>query len=157
MAAFDFPSSPNVNDIYTLNGVAFMWNGSVWKRYSTSTGAQGFQGAAGAAGAAGAQGAAGSAGSDGAQGAQGHQGAAGNAGSTGAQGAAGATGAQGAAGAQGTPFDRSEYNYTASGGQTAFAAAYANASDVDVFMNGCLLYTSPSPRDKRQSRMPSSA
>ena len=25
------------------------------------------------------------------------------------------------------------------------------------FNNGCLLYTSPSPRDKRQSRMPSSA
>ena len=24
-------------------------------------------------------------------------------------------------------------------------------------VNGCLLYTSPSPRDKRQSRMPSSA
>ena len=24
-------------------------------------------------------------------------------------------------------------------------------------MDGCLLYTSPSPRDKRQSRMPSSA
>ena len=24
-------------------------------------------------------------------------------------------------------------------------------------INGCLLYTSPSPRDKRQSRMPSSA
>ena len=60
-------------------------------------------------------------------------------GSTGAQGAAGATGAQGAAGAQGAPFDRSEYNYTASGGQTAFAAAYANASDVDVFMNGVRL------------------
>jgi len=135
MAAFDFPSSPNVNDIYTLNGVAFMWNGSVWKRYSTSTGAQGFQGAAGAAGAAGAQGAQGTngtIGSDGAQGAQGHQGAAGT-GDTGAQGAAGATGAQG------TPFDRSEYNYTASGGQTAFAAAYANASDVDVFMNGVRL------------------
>ena len=31
--------------------------------------------------------------------------------------------------------------------------------DFDVFMtfNNCLLYTSPSPRDKRQSRMPSSA
>jgi hypothetical protein len=142
MAAFDFPSSPNVNDIYTLNGVAFMWNGSVWKRYSTSTGAQGFQGAAGAAGAQGAQGTAGVLGSDGAQGAVGAQGAAGNAGSTGAQGAAGAAGAQGAAGAtgaQGAPFDRSEYNYTASGGQTAFAAAYANASDVDVFMNGVRL------------------
>ena len=141
MAAFDFPSSPNVNDIYTLNGVAFMWNGSVWKRYSTSTGAQGFQGAAGADGAQGAQGTAGVLGGDGAQGAVGAQGATGS-GATGAQGAAGADGAQGAtgaAGAQGAPFDRSEYNYTASGGQTAFAAAYANASDVDVFMNGVRL------------------
>ena len=26
-----------------------------------------------------------------------------------------------------------------------------------VYINDCLLYTSPSPRDKRQSRMPSSA
>ena len=26
-----------------------------------------------------------------------------------------------------------------------------------IFSNVCLLYTSPSPRDKRQSRMPSSA
>ena len=31
-------------------------------------------------------------------------------------------------------------------------------AEVDVnFINTCLLYTSPSPRDKRQSRMPSSA
>ena len=30
-------------------------------------------------------------------------------------------------------------------------------SSQDVLINGCLLYTSPSPRDKRQSRMPSSA
>ena len=28
---------------------------------------------------------------------------------------------------------------------------------IDVLINACLLYTSPSPRDKRQSRMPSSA
>ena len=38
---------------------------------------------------------------------------------------------------------------------------FANLSDANVFYNikeyGCLLYTSPSPRDKRQSRMPSSA
>ena len=27
----------------------------------------------------------------------------------------------------------------------------------EILSNGCLLYTSPSPRDKRQSRMPSSA
>ena len=29
--------------------------------------------------------------------------------------------------------------------------------DISSVTNGCLLYTSPSPRDKRQSRMPSSA
>ena len=28
---------------------------------------------------------------------------------------------------------------------------------IEVLFEGCLLYTSPSPRDKRQSRMPSSA
>ena len=28
---------------------------------------------------------------------------------------------------------------------------------LEVKVKGCLLYTSPSPRDKRQSRMPSSA
>jgi len=30
MAAFDFPSSPAVGDIYTLNGVAYQWNGYAW-------------------------------------------------------------------------------------------------------------------------------
>ena len=30
-------------------------------------------------------------------------------------------------------------------------------SDGETRIKGCLLYTSPSPRDKRQSRMPSSA
>ena len=34
----------------------------------------------------------------------------------------------------------------------------ATSSSGEVYaINGCLLYTSPSPRDKRQSRMPSSA
>ena len=35
----------------------------------------------------------------------------------------------------------------------------AKATKIEVFIRdgGCLLYTSPSPRDKRQSRMPSSA
>ena len=32
-----------------------------------------------------------------------------------------------------------------------------NGADIDAGEHGCLLYTSPSPRDKRQSRMPSSA
>ena len=34
--------------------------------------------------------------------------------------------------------------------------AYKNFNDFDTYLI-CLLYTSPSPRDKRQSRMPSSA
>ena len=33
----------------------------------------------------------------------------------------------------------------------------SEANHVVVIIDGCLLYTSPSPRDKRQSRMPSSA
>ena len=33
----------------------------------------------------------------------------------------------------------------------------ANAPNPDDQLLNCLLYTSPSPRDKRQSRMPSSA
>ena len=34
---------------------------------------------------------------------------------------------------------------------------YANSTDLVDGFRSCLLYTSPSPRDKRQSRMPSSA
>ena len=33
----------------------------------------------------------------------------------------------------------------------------SNLSSLNGVYGGCLLYTSPSPRDKRQSRMPSSA
>ena len=35
--------------------------------------------------------------------------------------------------------------------------AVDGATDSEIKINACLLYTSPSPRDKRQSRMPSSA
>ena len=38
-----------------------------------------------------------------------------------------------------------------------FAAEPVAKSEPDGVAIGCLLYTSPSPRDKRQSRMPSSA
>ena len=42
--------------------------------------------------------------------------------------------------------------------QATFDAAFArNASSYAALDRRCLLYTSPSPRDKRQSRMPSSA
>ena len=39
----------------------------------------------------------------------------------------------------------------------AHTEASAMANKVAVSIKSCLLYTSPSPRDKRQSRMPSSA
>ena len=55
MAAFDFPNSPNTNDVHTENGVSFKWDGTVWKRVS-GTGAQGATGSTGSQGAAGAQG-----------------------------------------------------------------------------------------------------
>ena len=35
--------------------------------------------------------------------------------------------------------------------------ANAEPKEKDALLKNCLLYTSPSPRDKRQSRMPSSA
>ena len=38
-----------------------------------------------------------------------------------------------------------------------FKGKKLEVAHVDAHANSCLLYTSPSPRDKRQSRMPSSA
>ena len=41
---------------------------------------------------------------------------------------------------------------------TTFIAQDTGMDNIGPYtFNGCLLYTSPSPRDKRQSRMPSSA
>ena len=56
MAAFDFPSSPSVNDVYTANGISYKWDGTVWKRVS-ATGAQGPTGSTGSQGATGPTGA----------------------------------------------------------------------------------------------------
>ena len=39
----------------------------------------------------------------------------------------------------------------------SYSGIAASATGFVLMNNGCLLYTSPSPRDKRQSRMPSSA
>ena len=47
------------------------------------------------------------------------------------------------------------YDYTVND-VTAFTTALTAAMAPEQSV-GCLLYTSPSPRDKRQSRMPSSA
>ena len=42
-------------------------------------------------------------------------------------------------------------------GSGIMAESLTNDTAVILLANACLLYTSPSPRDKRQSRMPSSA
>ena len=42
-------------------------------------------------------------------------------------------------------------------GQRATAGNASQVSNAGMPTGSCLLYTSPSPRDKRQSRMPSSA
>ena len=40
---------------------------------------------------------------------------------------------------------------------SGFIASSTDVIEAILAINTCLLYTSPSPRDKRQSRMPSSA
>ena len=113
-----------------------------------ATGAQGAGGSAGGTGPTGAQGATGPTGAQGATGPTGAQGQNGVLGGDGAQGATGATGAQGdagaagstgAQGAQGTSFTRSEFNATATAGQTTFSVSYTNGDDLDVFINGIRL------------------
>ena len=76
--------------------------------------------------------------SAGGAGAQGAQGAQGSSGSQGAIGAQGAQGFQGVAGVGGS-FTRTEYNYTATSGQTTFNATYVDGTDIDVFLNGVRL------------------
>ena len=60
------------------------------------------------------------------------------------------------------PFERAK-PLTQKESEWAYDVARSNFHDLKecdcifAIVNGCLLYTSPSPRDKRQSRMPSSA
>ena len=62
----------------------------------------------------------------------------------------GPRGAQGPAGANGT-------EALLIGGQALNSGRAQGFLTIDGIKGDCLLYTSPSPRDKRQSRMPSSA
>ena len=48
-------------------------------------------------------------------------------------------------------------NYANLAEQGAICASFSTLMEAQSLLNPCLLYTSPSPRDKRQSRMPSSA
>ena len=97
------------------------------------TGAQGIQGIQGTQGSQGIQGAQGFNGTIGVDGAQGADGA------QGIQGVQGVQGTQGIQGVQGASFNRTEYNYTATSGQTTFSATYADGTDIDVFYNGVRL------------------
>jgi hypothetical protein len=57
----------------------------------------------------------------------------------GVQGVQGVQGIQGLQGIQGFSYTRTEYNYTATAGQTTFAATYVDGTDIDVFLNGVRL------------------
>ena len=52
---------------------------------------------------------------------------------------------------------QSQTSETVSDTAVATKAVATNDNEMDTNAKLCLLYTSPSPRDKRQSRMPSSA
>lgn len=102
--SLDYPSNPNINQVYTIGGRQWIWNGKVWSLTTTGTiGATGATGptgspggATGATGVAGPQGPAGSPG--GATGATGIAGIPGGIGATGATGAVGGIGSTGATG-----------------------------------------------------------
>ena len=64
MAAFDFPTSPSLNDTHTENGVIWKWNGYAWDRVPSS-GPQGAPGPTGPTGPNGPAGPPGPTGGDG--------------------------------------------------------------------------------------------
>jgi hypothetical protein len=39
MAAFDFPSSPTLNQVYSANGKSWIWDGAAWNPYGGTSGA----------------------------------------------------------------------------------------------------------------------
>ena len=55
------------------------------------------------------------------------------------------------------PTAESEWWGRLASGNTLIPGAGISEADESLGRSSCLLYTSPSPRDKRQSRMPSSA
>ena len=101
-------------------------------------GVQGIQGIQGTQGIQGVQGVQGTQGAQGIQGIQGTQGF-GLQGTQGTQGTQASQGIQGTQGLQGSNFNRTEYNYTATVGQTTFSATYADGTDIDVYVNGVRL------------------
>ena len=70
--AIDFPNSPTLNEVFTVGGRSWQWNGSVWGLYAA--GLQGIQGIQGNQGTQGVQGTQGTTGIQGTQGIQGNQG-----------------------------------------------------------------------------------
>jgi len=96
-----FPSSPALNDAYTIGGSTWIWNGTTWDLVRQAAGATGATGSTGATGATGINGQTGATGLTGVNGQTGATGATGLTGLTGATGVTGATGLTGATGSQG--------------------------------------------------------
>jgi hypothetical protein len=102
-----FPSTPALNDAYTIGGSTWVWNGTTWDLVRQAagptgpTGPTGINGQTGATGLTGVNGQTGATGATGQNGAAGAQGITGNTGSVGATGVDGSTGAAGPTGATG--------------------------------------------------------
>ena len=58
---------------------------------------------------------------------------------------------------QGCEFDYSGTQAIKALKEEGYRVVLINSNPATIMTDPCLLYTSPSPRDKRQSRMPSSA
>ena len=93
-----FPSSPALNDAYTIGGSTWIWNGTTWDLVRQAAGATGATGSTGATGATGA----GQTGATGSTGVNGQTGATGATGSNGTNGSTGATGPTGSAATTGS-------------------------------------------------------
>ena len=115
MAVFNFPDSPNVNDVYTDNGISWKWTGTVWKKL-TQLGSKGDKGDGdkgdkGEKGDKGDKGEKGQKGQDGAtadKGDKGDKGEKGQKGDAGVEGDKGIKGELGADGSKGQKGDKGE-------------------------------------------------
>lgn len=126
--SINFPANPVLNDIYTVNGRSWIWNGKAWQLNTPIgptgyTGSQGIQGTLGYSGSKGDQGIQGNVGYTGSQGITGYIGSIGDTGYTGSKGDPGGyTGSQGAPGA-GYTGSQGDIGYTGSKGDIGYTGS----------------------------------
>jgi hypothetical protein len=122
MPVLNFPNSPNVNDIFTVGGSSWVWNGSVWDAVPAT--ALGYSGSKGYTGSVGYVGSLGYSGSIGYSGSRGYSGSVGYAGSAGA-GYTGSAGAGYTGSASTVVGYTGSFGYSGSKGESSYSASQA--------------------------------